>query len=87
MRTGTVTIVIARNSFVQGARKEDHSGLIVVAAEKRTLPSAGLRVVDNDARLAPDAPANPAFVADLSHERLAVAANRLGPGIRMVETR
>ena len=81
------TGLIARNMFVQGAHKENHSGLIVVAAEARNYPSAGLRVEDNDARLAPGAPANPAFVADLSHERLAVGANRLGPGIRMFETR
>lgn len=79
--------LIARNTFVQGRGKENHSGLIVVAAESRTYPSAGLRVEGNDARLAPGAPTNPAFVADLSHERLAVGANRLGAGIRMFEVR
>ena len=79
--------LISGNSFVQGKGKENHSGLIVVAAEKRTFPSAGLRIEGNDARLAPDAPANPAFVADLSGERLAVGANRLGAGIRMFERR
>ena len=79
--------LIARNTFVQGPRKENHSGLIAVAAEKRTFPSAGLRIEDNDARLAPGAPTNPAFVADLSGERLAVGANRLGAGIRMFERR
>lgn len=81
------TGLIARNSFVQGAHKENHSGLIVVAAEARNFPSAGLRVEGNDARLAPGAPGDPAFVADLSHERLAVGANRLAAGIRMFETR
>lgn len=81
------TGLIARNSFVQGSHKENHSGLIVVAAEARNFPSAGLRVENNDARLAPGAPSNPAFVADLSHERLAVGANRLGAGIRMFERR
>jgi len=79
--------LIARNTFVQGRGKENRSGLIVVAAESKTYPSAGLRIADNDARLAPGAPGNPAFVADLSHERLAVGANRLGAGIRMFETR
>lgn len=81
------TGLIARNSFVQGAHKENHSGLIVVAAEARNYPSAGLRVEDNEARLAPGAPTSPAFVADLSHEKLAVGANRLGAGIRMFEAR
>lgn len=81
------TGVIARNTFVQGAHKENHSALIVVAAEARTYSSAGLRIDGNDARLAPGAPANPAFVADFSRERLALAANRLGAGIRMFETR
>ncbi|WP_425228221.1 right-handed parallel beta-helix repeat-containing protein [Sphingomonas sp.] len=81
------TGLIARNAFVQGSHKENHSGLIVVAAEARTYPSAGLRVEGNDARLAPGAPTGPAFVADLSGERLAVGANRLGPGIRMFERR
>jgi len=77
---------IARNTFVQGHGKENHSALIVVAAEARTYPSAGLRIADNDARLAPGAPANPAFVADLSHDRLAIGANRI-VGMRMFETR
>ena len=81
------TGLIARNSFVQGRAKENHSGLIVVAAEARTYSSAGLRIEDNDARLAPGAPTSPAFVADLSHQRLAIGANRLGPGIRAFEER
>lgn len=80
---GTIT----RNAFVQGAHKENHSGLVVVAAEAKTYRSSGLRIEDNDARLAPGAPTNPAFVANLSGETLAVGANRLGPGIRMYEVR
>ncbi|USU04825.1 right-handed parallel beta-helix repeat-containing protein [Sphingomonadaceae bacterium OTU29LAMAA1] len=79
--------LIARNTFVQGRGKENSSGLIVVAAENKSFPSAGLRVEDNDARMAPGASGSPAFVADLSHERLAVGANRLGAGIRMFEVR
>ncbi len=79
--------LIARNTFVQGKGKENGSGLIVVAAEAKTYSSAGLRIEDNDARMAPGAPGNPAFVADLSHQKLAVGANRLGPGLRMFELR
>ena len=79
--------LIARNTFVQGKGKENASGLIVVAAENRTFPSTGLRVEDNDARMAPGATGNPAFVADFSHDRLAVGANRLGARRRMFEVR
>lgn len=79
--------LISGNSFVQGRGKENHSGLIVVQAEHRSFSSAGLRIEGNDARLAPGAPTNPAFVADLSGDRLAVGANRLGAGIRMFERR
>ncbi|MDB5696951.1 MAG: hypothetical protein JWN21_2494 [Sphingomonas bacterium] len=79
--------LIAGNSFVQGKGKENSSGLIVVAAERRTHPSTGLRIEGNDARLAPGAPGNPAFVADLSGDRLAVGSNSLGAGIRMFERR
>ncbi len=81
------TGLIARNTFVQGSHKENHSGLIVVAAEARTYPSTGLRVEDNDARLSPGDTTSPAFVADLSHDRLAVGTNRLGAGLRAFETR
>lgn len=81
--TGT----IEGNTFVQGRGKENGGALIVIAAEAKTYPSAGLRIAANDARLAPGAPGNPAFVADYSHARLAIGANRLGPGIRAFETR
>lgn len=80
------TGLIARNVFVQGAHKENDSGLIVVAAEARTYSSAGLRIEDNEASMAPGAGGNPAFVADLSHQALAVGANRLR-GMRAFETR
>lgn len=81
------TGLIAHNIFVQGRDKENWTGFIVVAAEARTYSAAGLRVEDNDARLAPGETRSPAFVADLTHERLAIGANRLGPGVRMFETR
>ncbi len=81
--TGT----IARNTFVQGRNKENWSGLIVVAAEGRTYPSAGLTIQNNVASLAPGETRSPAFVADLSGDRLAIGANRLGAGIRAFERR
>ncbi len=81
------TGLITRNTFVQGAGKENHSGLIVVSAEAKTYRATGLRVEGNDATLAPNAPTNPAFVANMSGDQLAVGANRLGPGIRMNEVR
>jgi len=80
------TGLIARNVFVQGAHKENGSGLIVVAAEGKTYSSVGLRVEDNEASMAPGAGGNPAFVADLSHQALRVGTNRL-TGMRLFETR
>ena len=79
--------LIARNEFVQGRGKENHSALIAVAAEARDNPSAGLRIESNAASLAPGAPLNPVFVADWSREKLAIGTNKLGPGIRPFETR
>ncbi|WP_374146535.1 right-handed parallel beta-helix repeat-containing protein [Sphingomonas sp. 28-63-12] len=81
------TGLIANNSFVQGAHKENWTGFIVVAAEARKYRSAGLRVEGNTASLAPGQTKSPAFVADISHERLAVGANTLGKGIRAFEVR
>ncbi len=79
--------LIARNAFVQGKGKENHSALIAVAAENRGNPSAGLRIEDNVASLAPGAPTGPAFVADWSRERLRIGANKLDAGIKPFETR
>jgi hypothetical protein len=81
------TGLITRNTFVQGRQKENWTGFVVVAAEARNYRSAGLRVEGNVASLAPGETRSPAFVADYSHERLAVGANKLGTGIRMFETR
>lgn len=78
---------IAGNAFVQGAHKENWSGLIVVAAEQRRYRSAGLVIEGNVATLAPGQERSPAFVANVSGERLALGANRLGPGIRAYEAR
>ena len=79
--------LIARNEFVQGKGKENHSALIAVAAETRDNRSAGLRIEGNAASLAPGAPLNPVFIADWSREKLAIGANKLGPGIRPFEMR
>ena len=81
--TGT----IARNVFVQGARKENGSAMIVVGAEAKTYRSAGLRIDGNDAALAPGAASRPSFVVDFSHERLAIGRNRIGAGVRGFELR
>jgi hypothetical protein len=80
--TGT----IAGNTFVQGQGKENSSGLIVVAAEGRTYPSNGLRVEGNVASMAPGAPGNPAFVADLSKSNIILSGNQLS-GMREFERR
>ncbi len=78
---------IAGNVFVQGLRKENWTGLVVVAAEQRKFRSAGLAVEGNTATLAPGQAKSPAFVANASGERLAVGANRLGTGIKAYEER
>ncbi|WP_066797216.1 right-handed parallel beta-helix repeat-containing protein [Sphingomonas soli] len=78
--------VIARNTFVQGPSKENHSALIVVGAEARTYGSNGLTVTDNVATMAPGAPANPAFVADVSRSNIVLSGNRI-TGMREFERR
>lgn len=78
---------IARNTFVQGTHKENWGGMIVVAAEQRKYRSAGLSVHDNVATLAPGQEKSPAFLANVSGERLAQGANRLGAGVRAYEVR
>jgi hypothetical protein len=81
------TGLIARNTFVQGRAKENWSALIAVSAESRTFGAKGLRIEDNDARLSPGDTRRPAFVANASHQQLALGANRLGPGIKPYEAR
>lgn len=78
---------IARNTFVQGTHKENWGGMIVVAAEQRKYRSAGLSVHDNVASLAPGQEKSPAFLANVSGERLAQGANKLGAGVRAYEVR
>lgn len=81
------TGLIARNIFVQGACKENGSALIAVRAESRTYPSAGLRIEDNQATLGAGQRQATTFVADWSHERLVLGANRLGAGVKAFEVR
>lgn len=81
------TGLIARNTMVQGRDKENWTGFVVVAAEQRKYPSAGLRIEANDAALAPGESRSPAFVASYSRDRLALGDNRLGAGIRAFEAR
>lgn len=81
--TGT----IANNIFVQGRNKENWTAFITVAAEGRTYSAAGLRIEGNRASLTPGETRSPAFVADVSRQRLAVGANTLGKGIRAFEQR
>lgn len=81
--TGT----IARNIFVQGADKENHSAFITVAPESRDNRSAGLVVTNNQASLAPGVGWPTVFVADWSHEPLRIGPNQLGSGIQPFEVR
>lgn len=80
---GTIT----RNVFVQGPNKENHSAMITVAAEARENPSRGLSIAGNTASLAPGVSWSTIFVADWSHEPLAIGRNQLGKGIATFETR
>lgn len=81
------TGLIARNTFVQGTHKENWTGFVVVAAESRSFPSAGLRVENNVASLAPGQTKSPAFLANVSGQTVIAANNRLGAGVRAYETR
>lgn len=79
--------LIAGNRFVQGRDKENFSSFIAVAAEGARNSSAGLRIEDNDASLAPGVKRATMFVANWSRDRLALGANRLGPGLGAYEER
>ena len=78
---------IARNSFVQGANKENYSAFIMVAPEGVEHSSAGLSVTDNEAGLVPGLTRRTAFVADESGEEINIANNRLDPQIARFERR
>lgn len=78
---------VARNTFVQGTDKENHSAFVAVGAETIKNPSAGLQIVDNSASLAAGVDWSTTFVADWSHEPLRIADNRVAAGIKLFETR
>jgi hypothetical protein len=79
------TGLVARNIMVQGPDKENHSGFVVIAAEERANPSAGLTITGNTATKAPGNAYNMTFVIDFSHEPLKISDNHLGPGIKPFE--
>lgn len=81
--TGT----IARNMFVQGKNKENYSAFIAVAAESRDNPSAGLKIENNDASIAPGVSRNTSFIANWSRDPLNIGINKLGPGIKVLDLR
>ena len=78
---------ITGNVFVMGPDKENHSAIVAVAAEARENPSAGLQIAGNRANLAPGIGWGTTFVADWSHEPLAIGANQLGSGIKVSDER
>ena len=79
--SGGATGTISGNWFVQGKDKENHSAFIAVAAAGKEHSSDGLTVEGNDARFAPGVSRESTFLADWSGDRLALGANRLGPGL------
>ena len=81
--TGT----IARNTFVQGANKENYSAFIMVAPEGTEHSSAGLAITDNEAGLVPGLQRRTSFVADESGQPITIENNRLDPQIARFERR
>jgi Right handed beta helix region len=79
--------VIAGNTFVQGASKENYSAFITVAPEGKTHDSSGLTIADNDARIAPNVERETTFLANWSDDRVKLGANRLGRGLKPFEKR
>lgn len=78
--------MIARNSFVQGADKENYSALIAVGAEGVESPSR-LDVTGNDARVAPAFDKRTFLVADWSGDPVRLSGNRIGARITAFERR
>ncbi len=79
--------LIARNLFVQGENKENHSAFITVAPEGRKRDSSGLKIDDNDARIAPGINRTSAFVANWTGDAVQIGANKLGPGLTKLDER
>jgi hypothetical protein len=80
------TGMITGNTFVQGAHKENYSGMIVVAAEGKKHKSRGLVIAGNDASLAPGAKAT-TFLVDFSGDGVNLEQNKLAPRIASFEAR
>ncbi len=55
--------------------------------EQANYSSDGLVIADNDARLAPGLSRSPAFIADWTGDRLSIANNELGAGLKPFERR
>ncbi|RDE06498.1 right-handed parallel beta-helix repeat-containing protein [Sphingomonas aracearum] len=81
--TGTIT----RNVFQNGRNKENWTAFIAIAAEAKTYPATGLTIAGNTANQASGVSRTPAFVADYTHQRIALDGNKLGAGIRPFELR
>ena len=81
------TGLIARNMFVQGRDKDNHSAMIMVAPEGAENGSDGLAVTDNQASLVPGLDRRTAFVADASGAAIRIENNRLAPQIARLERR
>jgi hypothetical protein len=79
--------LVARNVMLQGPDKENYTAFIVVAAEDRGNPSAGLTIVENTAMLAPGANYPTNFVVDFSHEPLKIANNHVPKGVTLFDVR
>ncbi len=79
--------VIAGNTFVQGASKENYSAFITVAPEGKVHDSNDLSITDNDARIAPNVDRETTFLANWSDDRVKLGANRLGRGLKPFEKR
>jgi hypothetical protein len=81
------TGLIARNVMSGGPDRENHSAFIVIGAEQRDNPSAGLTITGNTATLTPGASYSTAFVADFTHEPMKISGNTLGKGIQPFQSR
>ncbi len=79
--------VIAGNTFLQGASKENYSAFITVAPEGKVHDSNNLTIADNDARIAPNVERETTFLANWTDDRVKLGANRLGRGLKPFERR
>ena len=78
---------IARNTFVQGANKENYSALIALAGEGHEHDMSRLVVADNQAGIAPGFRHRTVFVADWSGSPVSLRNNRLHDQIAPSERR